>query len=119
MFRTAIGLPEIHPGFVNPKPSGTHDVLQSIVLRQDGRTLALPVDQQLATLIPYRGPGDAKGGSFRYISASDVLDGLLPAGQLKDQLVLVGSTAPGLLDLRVTPVGRTYPGVESLSLIHI
>ena len=113
MFRTAIGLPEIHPGFVNPTPVGTHDLLQSIVLRQDGRTLALPVDQQLATLIPYRGPGDAKGGSFRYISASDVLDGVLPPGQLKDQLVLVGSTAPGLLDLRVTPVGRTYPGVET------
>ena len=113
MFRTAIGLPEIHPGFVNPTPSGTHDLLQSIVLRQDGRALALPVDQQLATLIPYRGRGDAKGGSFRYISASDVLDGALPPGQLKDRLVLVGSTAPGLLDLRVTPVGRTYPGVET------
>lgn len=68
MFRTAIGLPEIHPGFVNPTPVGTHDLLQSIVLRQDGRTLALPVDQQLATLIPYRGPGDAKGGSSVHLS---------------------------------------------------
>ena len=44
MFRTAIGLPEIHPGFVIPTPVGTHDLLQSIVLRQDGRTPALPVD---------------------------------------------------------------------------
>src|SRR5690606_26463317 len=24
-----------------------------------------------------------------------------------------GTTAPGLLDLRVTPVGETYPGVET------
>jgi adenylate cyclase len=27
--------------------------------------------------------------------------------------VLVGTTAPGLLDLRVTPVGETYPGWRS------
>lgn len=113
MFRAVIGSPDIHPGFANPVPNGSHDALQSIVLRADGRSLALPVDDQLATLIPYRGPGDARGGSFRYISASDVLEGKLAPGQLKDQLVLVGSTAPGLLDLRVTPVGRTYPGVEA------
>ncbi|RYF67895.1 MAG: adenylate/guanylate cyclase domain-containing protein, partial [Comamonadaceae bacterium] len=31
----------------------------------------------------------------------------------KDKIVLVGTTAPGLLDLRVTPVGETYPGVET------
>lgn len=113
MFRTAIGSPEIHPGYASVDATGSHDLLHSIVLRQDGRSLALPVDQRLATLIPYRGPGDARGGSFRYISASDILEGALPPGQLKDQMVLVGSTAPGLLDLRVTPVGRTYPGVEA------
>ncbi|WP_298212192.1 adenylate/guanylate cyclase domain-containing protein [Acidovorax sp.] len=113
MFRVAIGSPEVHPGFADAVPHGSHDALQSIVLRADGRALALPVDDQLATLIPYRGPGDARGGSFRYISASDVLEGALPPGDLKDRLVLVGSTAPGLLDLRVTPVGRTYPGVEA------
>ena len=27
--------------------------------------------------------------------------------------MLLGTTAPGLLDLRVTPVGETYPGVET------
>ena len=31
---------------------------------------------------------------------------------MKDKIVLVGTTAPGLLDLRVTPVGLAYPGVE-------
>ncbi|UCU99085.1 CHASE2 domain-containing protein [Acidovorax radicis] len=113
MFRTVIGRPGVHPDFANVTPNGTQDALQGIALRQDGRALVLPVDDQLATLIPYRGPGDAKGGSFTYISASDVLERKLPAGQLKDQLVLVGSTAPGLLDLRVTPVGKAYPGVET------
>ncbi len=113
MFRTVIGNPDVHPEFANATPNGTQDALQGIALRQDGRALVLPVDDQLATLIPYRGPGDAKGGSFTYISASDVMERKLPAGQLKDQLVLVGSTAPGLLDLRVTPVGKAYPGVET------
>ena len=113
MFRTVIGAPEIHPGFANPTPGETHDALQSIVLRQDGRALTIPVDAQLATLIPYRGPGEAKGGSFQYISASDVLERKLAPGQLRDRLVLVGSTAPGLMDLRATPVGRAYPGVET------
>ena len=42
-----------------------------------------------------------------------MLAGRLPAGALKEKIVLVGTTAPGLLDLRVTPVGETYPGVET------
>ncbi|KRD22178.1 guanylate cyclase [Acidovorax sp. Root267] len=113
MFRTLLDLPEIYPSFVSTTPQGTHDTLHSIVLRQDGRELALPVDNKLATLIPFRGAGDVNGGSFRYISASDVLDGKLPPHSLQGLLVLVGSTTPGLLDLRVTPVGRTYPGVET------
>ncbi|RKR68951.1 adenylate cyclase [Acidovorax sp. 94] len=113
MFRTLLGLPEVHPNYVSAVPQGTHDTLHSIVLRQHGRELALPVDDRLATLIPFRGPGDVSGGSFRYVSASDVLEGKLPANNLQGQLILVGSTTPGLLDLRVTPVGRTYPGVET------
>ncbi len=114
MYRTAMGLPEVHPGFAGPtNTQGGYDTLQSILLRKDGRTLTLPVDDKLATLIPFRGPGDVNGGSFRYVSASDILEGKLPPKSLESQLVLVGSTTPGLLDLRVTPVGRTYPGVET------
>lgn len=113
MYRTAIGLPEVHPGFAFQEPEGDYDSLASIQLRQGNRTMALPVDDRLATLIPFRGLGGPDGGSFRYISASDVLAGKLPANSLENHLVLVGSTTPGLLDLRVTPVGRTYPGVET------
>lgn len=113
MYRTLLDQPEIHPHYAYAQPEGERDILQSIVLRQDGRDFELPVDDRLATLIPFRGPGDVNGGSFRYLSASDVLEGKLPASNLQGQLVLVGSTTPGLLDLRVTPVGRTYPGVET------
>lgn len=113
MFRTLLDSPEVHPGLTSAVAQGPYDIIDSIVLRRDGRTLAIPVDDRIATLIPFRGPGDTGGGSFRYISASDVLDGKLAPGSLSGQLVLVGSTAPGLMDLRVTPVGRTYPGVEA------
>jgi adenylate cyclase len=63
--------------------------------------------------VPFRGNGGVAGGSFRYISAADVLAKRLEPGSLKDRIVLLGTTAPGLLDLRVTPVGETYPGVET------
>lgn len=111
MLRVATGVKDVDPLYASSELD--HDVLQGILLRQGQSRIRLPVDPNLATLVPYRGPGDVAGGSFRYVSASDVLEGRLPQGSLKGQLVLVGSTAPGLVDLRVTPVGRTYPGVET------
>lgn len=113
MFRAFLGQSEVHPGYARTVPEGSHDTLQSIELHQDGRTFPLPVDDKLAALIPFRGPGDVQGGSFSYVSASDVLNGTLPPRQLQGQIVLVGSTTPGLRDLRATPVGRAYPGVET------
>ena len=68
----------------------------------------LPVDQDLASYIPFRGPYK----SFEYLSASDVLSKSLPKEKLEGKIVLIGTTAPGLLDLRATPVGKAYPGVE-------
>ncbi|MBU3617845.1 CHASE2 domain-containing protein [Polynucleobacter sp. JS-Fieb-80-E5] len=68
----------------------------------------LPVDSQLASYIPYRGPYK----SFEYISASDVLNKSVAKEKLEGKIVLIGATAPGLLDLRVTPVGNAYPGAE-------
>jgi len=58
--------------------------------------------------VPFRG----NAGSFRYISIADVLHDRTELAQLKDKIVLIGTTAPGLLDLRATPVSEVYPGVE-------
>ena len=69
-------------------------------------------DETSTRLIPYRGKGGAQGGSFQYISAKEVLFGRLERQQLKDKVVLIGSSAPSLLDLHATPFGRGYPGVE-------
>lgn len=70
--------------------------------------MKIPVDRQGGALIPYRGVR----GSFRYVSAVDALQGKLGAGELAGAIVLVGASAPGLVDLRSTPVAETYPGVE-------
>jgi|JI10StandDraft_1071094.scaffolds.fasta_scaffold18748_5 adenylate cyclase len=114
MFRMLVGQPQISPGFPQERfLQRGYQGLESILLRQGGKTLAIPVDDRVAALVPFRGAGGVSGGSFRYVSAADLLSKRLPAGSLKGRIILVGTTAPGLLDLRVTPVGETYPGVET------
>jgi adenylate cyclase len=114
MFRMLVGLPRVEPGFPQERfLSRSYQGLESILLKQGGKSLAIPVDDRVATLVPFRGNGGVAGGSFKYISAADILAKRLPPGSLKDKIVLLGTTAPGLLDLRVTPVGETYPGVET------
>lgn len=48
----------------------------------------------------------------RYVSFVDVLEGRVPAERLRGRLVLVGTSAAGLLDLKATPLERSMPGVE-------
>ena len=70
--------------------------------------LKIPVDERVCSLVPYRGPP----GSFTYLSATDVLHDRVDANELDGAIVLVGTTAPGLMDQRATPVAAVYPGVE-------
>jgi adenylate cyclase len=70
--------------------------------------LHIPVDEHGAALVPYRG----RQGSFPYVSAVDILTRQADPNVLKDTIVLVGTTAPGLQDLRSVPVQNVYPGVE-------
>lgn len=114
MFRAVAGMPKVAPGFSNEKfLARSYQGMDRVLLKQGEKALAIPVDERVATLVPYRGRGGVQGGSFRYVSASDVLSKKLPLHSLKDKIILLGTTAPGLLDLRVTPVGETYPGVET------
>jgi len=70
--------------------------------------IAIPVDQQSGVLVPYIG----KQKSFTYISATDVLNKRVSNDVLNDKIILFGASAPGLLDLRTTPLEPAYPGVE-------
>ncbi len=47
-----------------------------------------------------------------YVSAADVLDGLVPPQSIGRKLILIGTSAAGLLDLKTTPVDRAMAGVE-------
>jgi adenylate cyclase len=57
-------------------------------------------------------PGFTPHDPARYVSAVDVLEGRVAAGSLAGKLVLVGTSAVGLLDIRATPLDATIPGVE-------
>ncbi len=48
----------------------------------------------------------------RYVSAKDVLQGDVPADRLRGRLVLIGTSAIGLLDIKTTPLDAAMPGVE-------
>jgi len=76
------------------------------------RAIEIPLGEAMTSTIEYRGRGGPAGGAFRYVSAVDVLTGAVPRALLENTIVLVGTTAPGLQDIRVTPVSAEYPGVE-------
>lgn len=92
--------PPVAPGF----PEDGHGGLEW--LRVGARVI--PVDESAAVLVPYRGAR----GSFDYVSIADALAGRARPERLKGKVVIIGATAPGLMDLRATPVGSVYPGVE-------
>ncbi|OWQ86393.1 hypothetical protein CDN98_11535 [Roseateles terrae] len=67
----------------------------------------LDVDQSGALWVHY-----ARAQPQRYIPAWRVMEGHLDATALRGQLVLIGTSAQGLLDLRFSPLGGIIPGVE-------
>lgn len=70
-----------------------------------GDAVRIPLDQTMSALVPYR-------RGFRYVSATDVMRGALGADELKDRIVIVGTSARGLADVRATPTAEDLPGVE-------
>jgi len=100
-----ISLPKVVPGY--PTDALWTRAYQGLEWLQVG-PLRIPVDDRVTALVPYRG----KQGSFKYLSAADVIQGKTDPADLRGKIVLVGTTAPGLFDLRSTPVASVYPGVE-------
>ncbi len=71
------------------------------------RGLALPTDRNGQVWVHFN-----KHDPARYVSAKDVLQGKLSRDRLRGKLVLVGTSAIGLLDIKTTPVEAVMPGVE-------
>jgi adenylate cyclase len=70
--------------------------------------LFIPTNEEGRMLINYRGPHK----TFPHYSAVDVIHGRVPAGAFRDKIVLVGATAMGIYDIRVTPFDHVFPGLE-------
>ncbi len=113
LYRATMNSPVVMPGYTNEVASSNVESIKLVDTGSAARTKTIKVDNRAAVLVPYRGLGGAAGGSYQYISATDVLHKRISAQELNGKIVLVGSSAPGLLDLRITPVGSTYPGVET------
>jgi adenylate cyclase len=103
--RVVLGMPKVQPWFA---PGGLLKRGYSGLEKLKVGPLEIPVDDSVSALIPYRG----SKFSFPYVSLADVINDRVAPGQLKGKIALVGTTAPGLFDLRSTPVDSVYPGVE-------
>ena len=107
MVRTLLGPANLSPGYAASK-SANYAGLEWLDVGTGQGNLRIPVDRDVSTLVPYRGGR----GSFRYISVADVLHDRTPQAELQNKIVLIGTSAPGLMDMRSTPVAAVYPGVE-------
>ena len=80
--------------------------------------LAIPLDGEGKFLLKFRGPSRShKRFSAANVIASEArrqhgLPPIYPPADFAGKWVLVGLTAPGLLDLKASPVSAIYPGVE-------
>ncbi len=105
MVRSKLDVDVVVPIFEGSnEPDSEYFQLESLQLGD----LNIPVDEYIQALVPYRG----RQGSFQYISAIDVINGDIDMSVLRDRIALVGTSAPGLYDLRSTAVQNKYPGVE-------
>lgn len=68
----------------------------------------IPTDQWGRMLINYYGPDN----TFPRVSVSDIIDGTVKKERLQGKIVLIGPTAVGIYDLRVTPFSPVMPGIE-------
>jgi len=70
--------------------------------------LSIPTDEMGGIMINYRG----EEKTFPHISVTDILHDDFPKDTFQDRIVIVGVTALGVYDIRVTPFDPIFPGLE-------
>ncbi len=70
--------------------------------------MEIPTDESGRMLVNFAGPPR----TFPHYSISDVLKGRLSPELFQGKIILVGATAIGINDIRVTPYSTVYPGTE-------
>jgi adenylate cyclase len=79
--------------------------------------LGYTVPQQPDMILAWRG----KAGSFKHVSYADLYEDFnrehpkRAADELKDKIVIIGTEATGLYDVRATPMGSLYPAMEIMA----
>lgn len=108
-----------------PAPSLSAELLRvaqgeknHILQRAEGEPPALAGVRIGALSLPTNARGEmwvhyAAAMPQRYLPAWQVLAGTVDPALLEGHIVLIGSSAQGLLDLRLNPLGQVMPGVEA------
>ncbi len=92
-------------------------LLPSLPLKVFTGTTQQKIDTPQSVLINWRG----KPFTYHYVSFSDVMQDMSsknkirPPDEFKNKIVIIGSTAPSLLDIKATAMAKAYPGVEILA----
>ena len=71
-------------------------------------TIDIPCNFEGRMFINYRGGQK----TFTHYSFTDIIHNRIPLHEFTDKIVLVGATATGIYDIRVTPFEKVFPGVE-------
>ncbi len=93
------------PLMINIAPYGVERVMFNKV--------EIPTTAEGDYFINYYGPAY----TFRHISATDILAGRVPDTDIKGKIILLGATAAATYDMKTTPFGPLYPGVEAHATI--
>ncbi len=92
-------------------------ILPSLPLTVGNFAPVIPSSPSQNILINWRG----KPFTYQYVSFSDVYADMAskvkkrPADEFKNKIVIIGSTAPSLFDLKATAMAKAHPGVEILA----
>jgi adenylate cyclase len=70
--------------------------------------IIVPLEAKGSMMINYKGPSF----TFPYIPAGYVLEDKIDKKDFEDKVVFLGSSAAGLMDIRVSPLDEVFPGVE-------
>jgi len=97
LLRAALGVKKV---VVNYNDLGVQDVSLG--------DITIPTDRYGRVIVNYRG----KERTFKYLSASTVINNEFEASEVEGKVVLIGTSAAGLFDLRATPFESVFPGVE-------
>lgn len=138
MDATFAAIPPYFKGAWKPQKMGTHNVypdndgvVRQYRMRHDDRGWKLPSlplvtaqalqfntsDTPDEMLLNWRG----KPFTYQYVSFSDIYNDTTrekhtrPQDEFKNKIVIIGSTAPALFDIKPTAMDKQFPGVEILA----